>query len=765
MDTLDGLNRRGSPPRIIVKPKLLGQEDGDGARGRKGKAKKDTAPSSKKKKEPAPCEPRLVPLPPQALSKDQVRKTDVILGREGTDKKCYADTLAVWWQKYEAAAHNEKRDICRQVIVEMFGKGMRFLVKVEDGSRHGFYEIEPQDSMKILKKVIRALRAEVVRHISHLTQEEMVQRQHWLEQARAQPTRKVDLQKSNVVTPPSQKSSSASSSEEKLSQAAVRSKTPKGFKVSVPQVQLTSTPMKVVSLPSYPPPPSRPPRGDKIVVPPPPPPPPPVLRMHSFASNNPDDNNYNNGQETPFSPLIPSAINWGTSDIAGYICDTERNGNSKPQSKSSASPDTVLPPSLVPQQRQRSGSIGIAMSSNFFASKAAACDEVAALASELKQQHQQQPPKMQLNSSVSFDFALVFDDDVMSQFPVEEELENNKAFPPLFTCHQSSMFSFTGSNPTDWNDVTHFDALPPPPSLKPATSNRRLSLLDDEPMRVFQSEVSPSNSCSLNNNNNKATIGRMPVFDGTVVDSEPTPTASAFTAPPLSPMFPPTQLQPATSVTPLLFDNDDADHSKRAAAAASYASMSSPSTSSRVSFRDIFSDTEQPHPQQPPFLDATKVVAPSSAFRHPETMPMRSCAAKRKISDVFDEVEEEYQTMRLHLDASMAKLEEDEKVLKDWEQHNQALWDHLIQVQPDFAKMPRGGGGGGGYLSPGQEERAVILQPQTPPRPTKRAKPPPPPSKRHRASGRAATTTAHQSLKKQQEQSSAEYDECAWEEV
>lgn len=106
--------------------------------------------------------------PPVAVLRSEMGVNDVVLGAGGYDQGIYRDCIQAWWQRYELATHSRKRDVCKHVISEMIRKGVRFLVRVDDGSRGGYYTVEPADSTKISNKVLRALRQEVLDRTEHL---------------------------------------------------------------------------------------------------------------------------------------------------------------------------------------------------------------------------------------------------------------------------------------------------------------------------------------------------------------------------------------------------------------------------------------------------------------------------------------------------------------------------------------------------------------------------------------------------------------------
>lgn len=65
-------------------------------------------------------------------------ETCVVLGRAGgPNVGIYGRVLSAWWERYEAARHNDKRLVCAQVIREMTSKGVKFLSRVDTGLRNG----------------------------------------------------------------------------------------------------------------------------------------------------------------------------------------------------------------------------------------------------------------------------------------------------------------------------------------------------------------------------------------------------------------------------------------------------------------------------------------------------------------------------------------------------------------------------------------------------------------------------------------------------
>jgi hypothetical protein len=69
-------------------------------------------------------------------------------------------------QRYERASHNEKVEVSRSAIDEMVARGCRFLQRMNNkGSQEIEYEIMSPDASVIERKVIRALRQEVLRNL------------------------------------------------------------------------------------------------------------------------------------------------------------------------------------------------------------------------------------------------------------------------------------------------------------------------------------------------------------------------------------------------------------------------------------------------------------------------------------------------------------------------------------------------------------------------------------------------------------------------
>jgi hypothetical protein len=72
-------------------------------------------------------------------------------------------------QRYERASHNEKVEVSRSAISEMVTRGCRFLQRVNNkGSTEIEFEILSPDSSVIERKVIRALRQEVLRNLDEM---------------------------------------------------------------------------------------------------------------------------------------------------------------------------------------------------------------------------------------------------------------------------------------------------------------------------------------------------------------------------------------------------------------------------------------------------------------------------------------------------------------------------------------------------------------------------------------------------------------------
>jgi hypothetical protein len=554
---------------------------------------------------------------------------DVILGRSCDKKGVYLATLQASWQHYEDATHSGKRLVCRAVIRELYQKNVRFLNKIEDGTRHGYYTIEPQASAKVERKVIRGLRQEVL----HFTIDRANLPPHTIEARQDNPLIKHAMVKPQMtkgsVRKKNSKKTETCATKKSKTQSIDRGQKEKQSKVKPQPKKVKPQPKKVKPqpketkpqrikslgnldfnqyLPILPAPP-RDGQNPQVIVPPsPPPPPPPVLRTHSSLGSI----RGNHGQQVQ---LIPSAMNWGTSDLAGTAPNNVLYVQQQPLVASS--PDTVLTPEFF-LEHHGNKRVSIKLSHSLESTP-------------------QVPSKMRVRSSVSYDLTKVFDDNIDA---AEGEIED-KACPPLLTGRQSSVFSMVQF--ADWN---HHQNNNEDFVLQP----RRFSLIDDDPTPAavipYSHKMTAASSYSYSSNNHlSVSAPRMTDnFDRNNLFDE---------ANTLSP-------------TPIRYNNDTSEH---------FLSLVMPHITphdDRYQNTEAFGRTHR-----------NVKTAPHDAY----AIPTRS-GTKRAISDIFDENDaEEYHTLCNQLEISMAKLESEEQEHKSWEAHNEALWCNFIQEQPDMARM------------------------------------------------------------------------------
>jgi hypothetical protein len=88
--------------------------------------------------------------------------------------------LLRWWQVYDRATHYGKIDVVHECIRDMVSCGCRFLQRVDDGTRKGGrlshkgrYKELPTTDKSIVRKVIRALRQVVLRHMKTMDMNEL----------------------------------------------------------------------------------------------------------------------------------------------------------------------------------------------------------------------------------------------------------------------------------------------------------------------------------------------------------------------------------------------------------------------------------------------------------------------------------------------------------------------------------------------------------------------------------------------------------------
>ena len=345
------------------------------------------------------------------LNRDQLTPHDVILGRGGHDKGPYADALQDWWPKYNAGTHSTKRIICRDAIKDMHSRGVRFINRVEDGSRHGYYDVEPQGSARVERKVLRCLRQEVLNSTV---------RRQFIKKAELTPAVAplpiiVQPEKANLtLKPKGPKKARVVKSKEKLKKKHSNVARKKKFKKPVSGVTSYSCQDKskyryIPILPAS----LRPQENVKIAVPPPLTPPrlsskvpPPALRKKDSLGS------VTGTKNEPNLPLIPSAINFGTSDLV------PRNNNGlfiQPQVVAT-SPDTVLATDYL---SFLNSSFGMGMMQ------------------QGRELMQAQPvPQSPLKSTALFDFNGIFDDASVDY--IMNDIDTTIC-PPALTGRQSSI--------------------------------------------------------------------------------------------------------------------------------------------------------------------------------------------------------------------------------------------------------------------------------------------------------------------------------------
>jgi hypothetical protein len=521
--------------------------------------------------------------------REGVKVTDVVLGRSN-EKGIYAKALREWWPHYESATHSGKRVVCRAVIQDLHKKGVRFLNREDNNTRHGYYTVEPHTSVTVERKILRGLREHVKKHeiIMALT-------------APPQSTASAKFHPFGAKAFRGKKG--GTQAEGKKNRPVKRSKASKCQPIhpsAMPIAQeITRKLGDVAYVPILPAPSPEHQFFPSFLIPPPlqTEPTPPILQVASSSGSI-------GGDHPKASPqLIPSALNWSTSDLK------EANGpTSKPYA--ATSPDTVMLP--------LSG------------------DEPTATPGPSK-------PILQMRSSISYDLTKIFDDVID---PVTGEIATNtqnKECPPLLSGRQSSMFSMVHF--TDWQHEMGHESHPLKNVIKPSSStmNRRLSLIDDD--------LPPSNTAVA------SYIGLDPP-DDPMVPSTPRindhfDRNSFFGADETAALISPALVPPKNFGTPKSPMKDFA-------------------------MPGITPDEDRYH-RHYSSMDSTD---DRSNEHHP--IPMKQAAAHRTISDHENE---EYRALCRRLEVSMARLESEELEHRSWEAHNEALWRHFIQEQPDLAKL------------------------------------------------------------------------------
>jgi hypothetical protein len=594
------------------------------------------------------------------LTREQLTSNDVILGRGGYDKGLFAKVLHDWWPQYAAGTHSTKRTICRDAIRDMHQRGIRFINRIEDGTRHGYYTIEPKGSARVERKVLRSLREEVLnstvrcRIIKEAEADpDLEPLPSFIEEAKADPiveslprfiiteTEAVPIA-SPVAVPPTSiidkpvKAKRARKGSPKQGPRKVRAVRSKVKSKRIKSSNLAKTKVKKqVKVASYSVPskskyipilPSslRPTQEEiKIVVPPP---------LRSSRSSSDDVPQVAMQTKTSFGsvtgtntestlPLIPSAINFGTSDLV------PRNNDELVVSPQviAASPDTVLTTDYL---SFLNSSFGVVL-------KKPAKDLMGADSIP-------QPP---LQSTASFDFKGIFDDAVVDNVmgDVDETL-----CPPVLAGRQSSMFSALSfkewtQNQTD-NDISATN------QVNTNSEDRVVIPVVVPDVQSIQDQDDFVNSFKVKNSKS---FDQATIFDEGTMPASPT-----------------------------------------------------------AMYYNITNEVEN-------FVNGTMPYITPQDKEHPERRnvktPTRS-NTKRSISDEYETADAStYHELCHKLEDSMAKLEDEEMQYKSWETHNEGLWRHFIQEQPDLAKMllSHSGRNISSYESPGPTTTVHL-----PPRPT-----------------------------------------------
>jgi hypothetical protein len=102
---------------------------------------------------------------------------DVILNYPSPpENSIHNQVIREFWERYEISSHNYKNKVCRQAIAEMIRRGVRFLCSKDYANRassgrrksEDLVEIDPFQSHRVLLRVTRALRKEVLDRIQQM---------------------------------------------------------------------------------------------------------------------------------------------------------------------------------------------------------------------------------------------------------------------------------------------------------------------------------------------------------------------------------------------------------------------------------------------------------------------------------------------------------------------------------------------------------------------------------------------------------------------
>lgn len=548
----------------------------------------------------------------EVLKRDNVTPHDVVLGRGGNDKGPYAAALKDWWPKYAAANHSTKRTICRDAIKDMYERGVRFINRMDDSSRHGYYTIEPKASARVERKVLRSLRQEVLNftpQTHHKTKDSGAELDPGAQTVKTKrPLKKKVSKKTTPVKVKAKRKAESSIPARKTMKIQGKGDATYDIQVNTKYIPILPAPSrsKEHSMIVIPPPQVPPPSSDVV--------PPPAMRMNCSLGS------VTGPKNEPYIPLIPSAINFGISDLA--IQDPKKRDALSTQPHTIASsPDTVFALDFLSF-----------LNSSFGMEMVPQDQDVKNLKSV------DTPP---LLSTPSFDFKGIFDDKAVDN--VMNEVEATIC-PPILTGRQSSMFSAMSFKEWSQNqkDRDSFAA-----SQVRTEHSKAAPAAVPQGIGIHDAVVTPSKHFDRNT-----------IFDEGMMHVSPT-----------------------------------------------------------AMYYNITNEVEH-------FVNGNSLpyITPQDKgydlARRTTSTPTRS-NAKRSISEEFETPDKEaYHELCHKLEDSMAKLEHEEMQHKNWEAHNEGLWRHFIQEQPDLAKMllSRGGRNSGSYESPVPTTTVII-----PPRPTTRS--------------------------------------------
>ena len=181
----------GSPPKkdVVVKPvktSRLSEKDENAVRALL------SIPSTGKQLPGPP------PKATQTITRNELQENDVVLSVGGYDRGLYSQVIRDWWERYELAGHSQKRHVVREVVREMHARGVRFLIKhlIETN----LYMIEPEGSLRVSNKVLRALRQEVITQTESFTTNQRKAREEKIQLLRQAARQRKNRREVTVVT-------------------------------------------------------------------------------------------------------------------------------------------------------------------------------------------------------------------------------------------------------------------------------------------------------------------------------------------------------------------------------------------------------------------------------------------------------------------------------------------------------------------------------------------------------------------------------------